>query len=103
MTAPSGANRDALSLPNSKVLKENFDILSLRGLETTRLNRHLGTRAKATPHRSTRSQVTRRPIPPIHSTAFKMTACGEDASNSKYIEEIDSSCSSAGRRLVVVK
>lgn len=75
----------------------------LRGLIAARLKRHLGTLASATPHRSTGSQVMSSPMPPIQSTAFKMTACGEDASSNKYIEEIDSSCSSAVRRLVVVK
>jgi hypothetical protein len=54
LTAPSDASSDVPSLPKSRVIRENFDALTLRGLATGRLKRHLGTLANATPHRRTR-------------------------------------------------
>ncbi len=67
-----------------------------------RLKRHFGTRANAIPHKTTWLQKTRRSSPPTHRPAFKMMACGEDDRKSTLIKAIDNSCSSAGRRLVVV-
>lgn len=67
-----------------------------------RLKRHLGTRASAMPERMTRLQETRISSPPTQRPAFSITAWGEVESRRTLIKAIDKSCSSAGRRLVVV-
>jgi hypothetical protein len=41
--------------------------------------------------------------PPTHRRAFSITAWAEVENNSKSTIEIDSNCSSAGSRLVVVR
>jgi hypothetical protein len=69
----------------------------------TRLKRHLGTLANATPHLSTCVQLTSIPIPVPQSTALSITACGDEPSSRSCISAIDNNCNSAGSRLVVVR
>lgn len=82
------------------ILERNadFDL----GSVDARRKRHFGTRASAIPHKITGLQRTRISSPPTHSPAFKITAWGEDDSRSTSIKAMDNSCSSVGRRLVVV-
>jgi hypothetical protein len=51
----------------------------------------------------TELQKTSVPNPPTQSNAFRIRACGDEASNKTLINDIEKSCSSAVNRLVVVR
>jgi hypothetical protein len=100
--AGSLAKPEVTSLPNENGFILNIIPFSFE-LSPARLKRHFGTLARAIPHLSTCPQLIRTPIPPPHSSAFKMAFCGEEAKSSSSIKDIERSCNSAGRRLVVVR
>lgn len=71
--------------------------------QLSRRNRHFGTLANEILHLIAGPQNMRILNPPIHKRAWRMIACGEAARTRRLINEMESSCSSAGRRLVVVR
>jgi hypothetical protein len=89
------------SIPNENGFK-NFIPFSFE-TSPARLKRHLGTLARAIPHLSTCPQLIRTPTPPPQRSAFKIIFCGDEAKSSNSIKDIERSCNSAGRRLVVVR
>lgn len=68
-----------------------------------RLNLHLGTLAKETPHSRTGLQVTIRPRLPVQSRDRRMADVGEVEKRPRLISEIESRCSSVARSEVVVR